>query len=33
MFLFLFVGKGTGSAILGIVLCGTWGIAYAGKWV
>ena len=28
MFLFLFVGKG--SAILGVILCGTWGMAYAG---
>ena len=31
MFLFLFVSKG--SAILGVVLCGTWGMAYAGHWL
>lgn len=31
MFLFLFVSKGT--ALLGVILCGTWGMAYAGHWL
>ncbi|CAK9095326.1 Putative sulfoquinovose importer, partial [Durusdinium trenchii] len=33
MFLFLIPDKGTTGAILGIILCGTWGIAYAGHWL
>ncbi|CAJ1384343.1 unnamed protein product [Effrenium voratum] len=31
MFLFLFVTKG--SALLGVILCATWGMAYAGHWL
>jgi len=31
--MFAFLAIGQGSALLGIILCGTWGIAYSGHWL